>query len=282
MAAQRFLILAVMALAGCGGGGGSSSSTATGWVAGVYPPSAGFAGQCTTLAENNFLRSWTNEYYLWFDEVVDRNPALWATPAYFDLLKTTATTPSGNPKDRFHFTFDTAAWNAFSQSGVSPGYGAELAVLSTLPPRRVVVAYTEPGSPASGASLARGAEILTVDGVDVVNDNTSGGVATLNAGLFPDAAGETHTFTLNCGAPSGFNQAVFASISAVDPSGPGFIRVWEDGQAEPTSATVLNYGNVGITTGVLIPLKFTTGTYRVKNFGGTTHQVIDHMGWLHN
>jgi hypothetical protein len=197
MAAHRFLIFAVMALAGCGGGGNSSSSsTATGWVAGVFPPSASFAGQCTTLAENNYLRSWTNENYLWFDEVVDRNPALSTTPAYFDLLKTTATTPSGNPKDRFHFTFDTAAWNAFSQSGVSPGYGAEFIVVSSTPPRRIVVAYTEPGSPATGASLARGAEILTVDGVDAVNNNTSSGVDVLNAGLFPDNAGETHTFTV--------------------------------------------------------------------------------------
>ena len=142
MAVHRFLIVAVMALAGCGGGGDSSSSSiATGWVAGVFAPSASFAGQCTTLAENNYLRSWTNENYLWFDEVVDRNPALSTTPAYFDLLKTTATTSSGNPKDRFHFTFDTAAWNAFSQSGVSPGYGAEFIVVASTPPRRIVVAY---------------------------------------------------------------------------------------------------------------------------------------------
>jgi len=56
-------------------------------------------------------------------KVIDRDPALSATPAYFDLLKTTAATPSGSPKDRFHFTQDTAEWLAFSQSGVSAGYG---------------------------------------------------------------------------------------------------------------------------------------------------------------
>lgn len=191
------VLVAVLALAACGGGGNSPPGTsASAWKAGVFAPSATFARQCATLLQNNFLRSWTNETYLWYDEVVDRDPALSPTPAYFDLLKTTATTPSGNPKDRFHFTFDTAAWNAFSQSGVSPGYGAELVVVSSLPPRRVVVAYTEPGSPATAASLARGAEILQVDGVDVVNDITSSGVAALNAGLFPDTAGETHTFVV--------------------------------------------------------------------------------------
>ena len=197
MAAHRFWLLILMALAGCGGGGSSSSSMATGWVAGMFAPSASFAGQCTTaLGQNNFLRSWTNETYLWYDEVVDRDPALSTTPAYFDLLKTMALTPSGNAKDRFHFTIDTATWNAFSQSGVSAGYGAELVVVSSLPPRRVVVGYTEPGSPATAASLARGAEILTADGVDVVNTTSSSGIDTLNNALFPDAAGETHTFTV--------------------------------------------------------------------------------------
>ena len=70
------------------------------------------ARRVAVVGENNWLRSWTNDLYLWFDEVVDRNPALFTTPAYFDLLKTTATTPSGNPKDKFHFTYDTAAWVA--------------------------------------------------------------------------------------------------------------------------------------------------------------------------
>ena len=36
--------------------------------------------------------------------------------------------------------------------------------------------------------------MLTVDGVDIVNVEHQAGVDTLNAGLFPDAAGENHTF----------------------------------------------------------------------------------------
>jgi hypothetical protein len=122
----------------------------------VFMPAANFAAQCaaprsgidpstglrfpdgqgSALSENNWLRSWTNDLYLWYDEVIDRDPALSATPAYFDLLKTTAATPSGNPKDRFHFTQDTAEWLAFSQSGVSAGYGVEWAIVARSPPRR--------------------------------------------------------------------------------------------------------------------------------------------------
>jgi carboxyl-terminal processing protease len=202
---KRLLTLAALAaMSACGGGsdGGNGGSppavSATAWKPGVFAPAASFAGQCTTLSENNWLRSWTNDLYLWYDEVLDRDPGLSTTPVYFDLLKTTATTASGNPKDRFHFTYDTSVWRALSQSGVSAGYGAEWALIARFAPRRVVVAYTEPNSPAAAAAvnLARGAEVLGVDGVDVVNDNTSTGVAAINAGLFPAAPGESHTFTV--------------------------------------------------------------------------------------
>ena len=207
------LLATLVVLAGCGGGGGGSggaapATAAVGWTPGVFAPASTFAAQCaaprpgttdvqgSSLTENNWLRSWTNDLYLWYDEVVDRDPALSSTPAYFDLLKTTATTPSGNPKDKFHFTYDTAAWIALSQSGVSAGYGAEWAIVARFPPRRIVVAYTEPGSPATAAGLARGAEVLAIDGVDAVNNNTQAGVDALNAGLFPAASGETHVFTV--------------------------------------------------------------------------------------
>jgi hypothetical protein len=184
----------------------------------VFISSGSFVGQCaaprsgidpstgqpfrdvqgSTLTENNWLRSWTNDVYLWYDEVADRDPALSTTADYFALLKTSATTPSGKPKDKFHFTYATSAWLALSQSGVSAGYGAEWALIARSPPRRIVVAFTEPNSPATAAAvnLARGAEVLMVDGVDAVNDGSQNGVATLNAGLFPAASGETHSFTV--------------------------------------------------------------------------------------
>src|SRR5256885_4685464 len=50
----------------------------------------------------------------------------------------------------------------------------------------ILVAYTEPNSPATAASinLARGAQVLAVDGVDLVNATDSAAINTLNAGLF--------------------------------------------------------------------------------------------------
>ena len=150
----------------------------------------------TRTDENNWLRSWTNELYLWYSEVTDRDPASYTTPAYFDLLKTNATTPSGQPKDKFHFTYDTDEWQALSQGGIEAGYGAVFAILAPAPPRRIVVAFIRAGSTPADRRLLRGDEILQVDGADAVNGNTQAMVDALNAGLFPDDTGETHTFVV--------------------------------------------------------------------------------------
>lgn len=209
-------ILALATLAACGGSGssatGSLSSTPAAWVQSVFAPSSSFAAQCatprngidanngrlfpdaqgSTLSENNFLRSWTNELYLWYSEVPDLDPAGYSTADYFKLLKTSAVTPSGIPKDKFHFTSPTTVWEQLSQSGLQLGYGVEWALIATTPPRKVVVAFTQPGSPATAANIARGAQLLTVDGIDVA----SGDPGALNAGLFPASVGESHTFAI--------------------------------------------------------------------------------------
>ncbi|MCC6172763.1 MAG: peptidase [Gammaproteobacteria bacterium] len=218
----------VLLLAGCGGGGGGGGTTVTvpptattptrpadpPWTSGVFDAPSAFAARCavprtgtdpttgraypdmlgSTIWENHWLRAWSKAYYLWYRELPDLNPAAYgSTESYFDLLKTSATTASGAAKDRFHFTYLTSDWVALSQSGIAVGYGAEWALLQSRPPRRLLIAYVEPGSPAALAGLRRGTEVLTADGVDLVNDNTQAGVDTLNAALFPSTAG-AHTF----------------------------------------------------------------------------------------
>lgn len=205
---------------GGGGGGGSNNPPGnnTGWQSGVFLDFASFFALCqnprsgtnpatgmaypdvqgTTTDENNFLRSYSNDTYLWYSEITDRNPALYSDPLnYFDLLRTTATTPSGQDKDKFHFTYDSQDWYQLSQSGVSAGFGIAWALLSATPPRELLIAYTEPNTPATNVSppLARGATVLAIDGVDI-NDDTQAGVDTLNAGLYPAGIGESHTFTV--------------------------------------------------------------------------------------
>lgn len=230
-ALRSYLLIAGLLLAAaCGGGGGGPSSppaspppppTSSGptWTAGVYAPASGFKDRCqvvrtgsdiegnpfpdragSLLEELFWLRSWTNETYLWNTEVQDRNPATFSDRvAYFNVLKTNATTPSGKPKDDFHFSQPTADYLRDRNSAPRAGYGVRLVALSTTPPRDYRVLYTEPNSPASTQvlgvpNLSRGARILRVDNVDLVNANTQPEIDTLNAGLFPVNANELHSF----------------------------------------------------------------------------------------
>ncbi len=150
--------------------------------------------QGETEDENNWLRSSSNELYLWYNEIVDVDPVNFTTPEYFEQMQTFDITPSGAPKDKFHFTIPTDVWQDQSQGGISGGYGATFVILQGSPPRQIVVAYTEPNTPATApdVSLLRGTVILEVDGEDLVN---GGDVDTLNNGLFP-GDNETHTFVV--------------------------------------------------------------------------------------
>jgi carboxyl-terminal processing protease len=211
-------------LLGCGGGGGSSGGGAaapgtgtSSWQNGVFAPSGNFDALCVNprsgndpftgrpypdragsrTDQNNWLRSWSNELYLWYDEIVDRNPASYSTPQYFSLLKTDGLTDSGRPKDNFHFSLPTEEWAAYADAGTSVGYGIVWSVLRTTRPRHIRVGFVEPGSPADGSplGLTRGWFVRAIDGIDI-DDETQAGVDALNAALFPAETGETHVFTL--------------------------------------------------------------------------------------
>jgi carboxyl-terminal processing protease len=220
--------LALASLAACGGGdppssafGSSSSSSSSaggdGWVAGVYPPESQYQARCqnprtgtdpydnnqpypdvqgTTLDENFWLRSWTNDLYLWYDEVPDIDPGTYTSAtAYFAVLKTSAMDALGDPKDKFHFTMPTSQWEQFSQSGVDIGYGLTWSLVSASPPREIYAGYVWPGYSAATAGIARGWEVMQIDGVDMINADDAASLSTLNEGLSPTAAGETHQFT---------------------------------------------------------------------------------------
>ncbi len=218
-------------VAACGGGGGGGGSppppppppggTGPTWTPGVFPSASGFKNRCavvrtgtdiegntfpdvqgTALDERFWLRSWTHETYLWNTEVQDRNPADYPDKlAYFDLLRTFALTPSGKEKDDFHFSEPTTEYLARRNAAPSATYGASYVAFRTTPPRDFRIRYTEPNSPASaleGGSpkFVRGARILTVNGIDLVNANSQSEINALNAALFPDNPGITTNFTV--------------------------------------------------------------------------------------
>ncbi len=223
------VVLATLSLAACGGGGGGGSDApaspptvnvpaSTAWSSGVFADASQFAAKCaaprsginpetgtdypdvqgSVLDENNWLRSWSNDLYLWYNEIVDKNPANFSTVDYFDQLITEALTPSGNPKDNFHFLLPTEEWLTRSQSGASSGYGLQWIAIKMTPPRKFLVAYTEANTPATSgdANLSRGAEVLSIDGVDVVNSTTNLEIETFLEGMYPSMPNQTHDFVV--------------------------------------------------------------------------------------
>lgn len=237
------LVTYCLVLIGCGGGGGGGGNQALAPVSpttptqgsdfsrGVFSPASNFQAQCGAprqgtdpftgglypdqpgdfLDENYFLRSWSNDTYLWYDEINDVDPAVYDENTndvrdYFDLLRTFALTPSGTEKDQFHFFQDTAEYQQRQSSGQEAGYGVRLELISGSPPREIIVSYVVDDFARLNPNvvLERGASILSVDGVDVAYGSD---VDTLNRGLFPEAGashelevrdlGATETRTIN-------------------------------------------------------------------------------------
>lgn len=254
MQALRTLIISAASIAllnACGGGGGSGGSNPPvnspddGWVAGVYDDASQFENQCanprsgtdpdtgnlypdrqgSAIDEKNWLRSWSNDTYLWYQELPDLNPendySEFVTErfptepnGYFSQLKTTATTPSGKPKDSYHFVLDSQTWYELSQGGVSFGYGIEFAVLVSSPPRDVRIAYSQNTSQAAQLGMTRGTKIIAIDGEPVLDGDPD----ILNAGLSPDVAGEEHDFeVLLPGAIETQTFTLTAAEVAIDP-----------------------------------------------------------------
>jgi carboxyl-terminal processing protease len=220
------LLVAATLLTSCGGGGGSDAGTppfgnATNNLGnsgggGSLPASSTLAQQCaannalapidrrvaTLDTERRWVRSYTDEAYLWYREIpaVDSAGADFNLPSvpdsldnYFEALKSRQITASGKPRDQFSFTYPTVEWEALSQSGIVAGFGAEWILGSPTPPRNVRVAYVDPGTPAAAQAVARGMRVVSVEGVSI-DDNTPTGIATINEGLFSPASGQRYSF----------------------------------------------------------------------------------------
>ena len=199
-------------------------------------PYADVQGSLTT--EKLWVRAFINDTYLWYDEVVPQDPALFvvgasapfvepsdnsrrsivlntsllAVTTYFNSQRSTALAASGRPKDQFHFTIPTAEYTAKTSGGVTAGFGFQVALLASTPPRKAVVAYSDPGSVAVQNNLGRGAEFISVNGVSVAN----GSAATLNEALFAPVVGRSYSFEVR-DVGSVVNRTFVMTAEAVTP-----------------------------------------------------------------
>ena len=162
--------LQVLLLSACGGGGSSSNNVNNNsstnntslWSQGVFNSADSYKNQCqnprsgidpytntrfpdktgTSMHEKMWLRSWSNDTYLWYNEIIDVNPEPFSVLDYFEQLKTTERNQSGELKDNFHFAQPTDEYNAASKGGI---IGLTLPMARDLAPLGIRVNTIAPG-----------------------------------------------------------------------------------------------------------------------------------------
>ncbi len=216
IATASFAIL----LTACGGGGGGEGSTPTNSV----PNSNNLAQICAkenpylanatsnrqegSLAdEKNWIKAYMTERYLWYRDMPVVNPQdsqynvmtngsvdVWTSLLnYFSDSKTQLKTASGNLVDKFSFMIDTGSWQNYVNSSFK-GYGFMLKTSTAVDNKVITVAYVYPGSPAAKAGLARGDQIVSIDGA-LTSDTNPTSVAIFEEGLRPKQVA-SHTFVV--------------------------------------------------------------------------------------
>jgi C-terminal processing protease CtpA/Prc len=223
VACGTIALAALALLASCGGAtnsnGPDSPPSAAAQACSPNNPFRSDATAQTTAGsltiEKNWLRSYLDDSYLWFDELRNVNPSalnysnegdvFGSLNNYFNDLLTPARTSSGALKDQFSFIYPTAAWDALINAGSSLGYGIEWHGATTTTPR---VAYVHGSSPASAAGVLRGDTLVEVDNVPVGSMSQDD----LQAALFPAAAG-SHAFRFSRG---GVVQPANVTLSATN------------------------------------------------------------------
>ena len=185
MSQRLLLLVAALLFASCGGSdsptepsGGSTSS----------PPA-----NCTTLGQCTFVRDALQQYYYWYRELPNPDPASFGSPeAYLDSVRYRALDSS------FSYITSKAASDAFFSESQFIGFGLSYKRTGDLELR---LTQTFPGSPAAEAGLNRGHYLVSVNGKSVADLITSGEIATV---FGPEQVGVTAEIAWR--APGGAEQ----------------------------------------------------------------------------
>ena len=122
--------------------------------------------ECSTIGQNRFVFDVIDQWYLWNDSLPNIDPDNYSSPE--SLLD--ALTANAPVVDRFSYIADQATSDAFFNAGEFTGLGFTSKNINN----HLILALVFSGSPAAQAGLARGYEIVSVDGVDVVSTLTAG------------------------------------------------------------------------------------------------------------
>ncbi|MGZ5270393.1 MAG: S41 family peptidase [Ramlibacter sp.] len=140
-----------LVLSACGGGGGGSvgsggtGTTATAAVTTtLFAPSSTLANQCTPDTEKQWVRSYMDETYLWYDQVPQVDAATYSTvEPYFNALLVHTPDASGQPTDRFSTVMTTSAADAMQ--GLSTASSSPLLAATATNPVPLTKVVTSSG-----------------------------------------------------------------------------------------------------------------------------------------
>jgi hypothetical protein len=179
---HAFAVTLILALAACGGDSSSPTANST------PEPSAG--GQCSTLGQVTFVRDTLQEWYLWYGQLADPDPAGFASPeAYLEAVRY-------RPLDTsYSYITGRAESEAFYSASQFVGFGLSFRQISST---QVRITQVFPRSPAATAGIARSDYLTSVDGRPVAELLQTG---QLNAALGPSEVG--YTVTLGWRTPGG-------------------------------------------------------------------------------
>ena len=145
---------------------------------------------CSTVGQNQFVRSVLREYYYWYRELPDPDPASFPSPeAYLEAVRL-------RPQDAsFSYISSEAESDAFFSDSQYGGLGFRSHLVAA---DELRLAEVFPGSPAAAAGLERNHRILEIDGRSVAELQAAGA---LGAAFGPDTLG--HVVRLRVEAPDG-------------------------------------------------------------------------------
>ncbi len=164
---KLFTLILFATLTACGGGGGDDG--------GSLLPTNG-TGECSTTGQKQFVLDNTLFWYLWNDSLpTDVDVADFATPTDLLLYLTGFSPDAGNgqPVDRFSFITSAAADSAFFGEGQFEGFGFSYRFEGDVPTLTRVFS----GSPASGGGLARGQQIIALNGRSIAAIEAAEGIS---------------------------------------------------------------------------------------------------------
>lgn len=202
---SALLTLSLLSACGGGGGGGSGSISApsptpTPTPVATSSPTPTASTGCSLRERQDWALAQLREWYLFPETLpasLDPTPYT-SVDTYLDALTATA---RSQRRDRY-FTYVTsiAGENAYYSSGQTAGFGFRLTTNAAQ--RRVVVAEAFEGTPALGAGIDRGTEILAIGPSEaflrpVSEIIAASGSAGVTQVLGPDTPGTTRVFRIS-------------------------------------------------------------------------------------